>query len=170
MSDLAKAITEGDVAAVVSALKEGASPRESAWRKTVLPRQPTPLLLAVQSGSRPIVELLLDAGAPVDEDTTSWNSPLAVACHAGDTEMVELLLEKGADINYARAGHSTPLEEAAFCSRGDLVALLLERGARPASVLTLGPESLVRIQPSILRLLAAKAGTVPAAVRKLLDG
>jgi ankyrin repeat protein len=169
VADLMKAIAERDVEAVANALKEGASPRAPAWRKMLAPREPTPLLLAVQSGNRPIVELLLDAGALIEEDTRSWNSPLAVACHSGDIEMVELLLSRGADINYARAGHSTPLEEAAFYSRGDLVTLLLDRGARPDSVLALGPGSLVRIQPDILRQLAAKAETVPADVRKLLE-
>src|SRR5258707_278947 len=118
------AIARGDVRAVADALREGASAQTPAWRKLLTPREPTPLLKAVQLGSRAIVAMLIDAGARVDEDTRSWNSPLAVACHTGDVEMVELLLERGADINYARNGHSTPLEEAAFYSRGDLVALL----------------------------------------------
>jgi ankyrin repeat protein len=170
VADLMKAIAARDVESVANALKEGASPRARAWRKAIVPGEPTPLLLAVKLGDRPIVELLLDAGAPIEEDTRSWNSPLAVACHTGDIEMVKLLLSRGADINYARPGHSTPLEEAAFYTRGDLVALLLERGARPDSVLALGPGSLGRIQPAILRQLAAKADAVPADVRKLLEG
>ncbi len=56
-----------------------------------------PLSLAVQTGQKMIVKLLIDAGANINVDSTE-KSPLMYALH--DLEMTKLLVNSGADINF----------------------------------------------------------------------
>jgi ankyrin repeat protein len=88
----------------------------------------TPLLFAARSGDAATADLLLGAGAKLDEPAPTGASPLVIAAHSGNHDVAMLLLERGADPNAAGAGY-TPLHAAIL--RGDvaLVRALIERGA-----------------------------------------
>jgi ankyrin repeat protein len=89
----------------------------------------TPLLFAARSGDAVSADLLLAAGAKVDDPAPTGATPLVVALHSGNSDVAALLLERGADPNAAGAGY-TPLHAAVL--RGDLrlVEALVARGAK----------------------------------------
>jgi ankyrin repeat protein len=89
----------------------------------------TPLLFAARSGDAPTADLLLAAGAKLDEPAPSGASPLVIAAHSGNRDVALLLLERGAEPNAAGAGY-TALHAAVL--RGDLrvVEALVARGAK----------------------------------------
>lgn len=97
----------------------------------------TPLLFAAQQGDQQSAELLLAAGADVNDADASGASVLVVAAHSGHGPLAQMLLERSADPNAAGAGY-TPLHAAVL--RGDLalVRALLARGADPDTVLAAG--------------------------------
>lgn len=78
------------------------------------------LVEASSKGHGNIAELLLNAGAEVNELT------LEEACSNNDNHMVGLLLDRGADVN---AGGGQALQTASWYCKTDLVKLLLHRGA-----------------------------------------
>jgi ankyrin len=88
----------------------------------------TPLLFAVQQGVLESVELVLAAGADVNEVAPEGTSALVVAAHSGHAAVAKALLERGADPNAAAAGY-TALHAAILRSDADLVRALLARGA-----------------------------------------
>jgi ankyrin repeat protein len=89
----------------------------------------TPLLFAARSGDVASADLLLAAGAKVDDPAPTGATPLVVATHSGNSDVARLLLERGADPNATGAGY-TPLHAAVL--RGDLrvVEALVARKAR----------------------------------------
>jgi ankyrin repeat protein len=89
----------------------------------------TPLLFAARSDDAASADLLLAAGAKVDDPAPTGATPLVVALHSGHSKVAALLLERGADPNAAGAGY-TPLHAAVL--RGDvrLVEALVARGAK----------------------------------------
>lgn len=59
----------------------------------------TPLMRAIWGRSIPVVELLLEAGADVDDvDGMTGDAPLMAAARSGQPTMCQLLLEHGADL------------------------------------------------------------------------
>jgi ankyrin repeat protein len=96
----------------------------------------TALGLASFFGHGPAVEILLGAGARVNDASRNEMqvTPLHSAIAGGHTEIVELLLAAGADVNAVQADGYTPLHEAA--QNGDqaladrLMAAGADRGAR----------------------------------------
>lgn len=88
----------------------------------------TPLLLAVMSNSRALVELLLNAGADM-EVISSDATPLVQAIQHGFTDVVRLLLESGAQVNFAPRRGITPLMIAARQGNVEIMELLLTFGA-----------------------------------------
>ncbi len=97
----------------------------------------TPLLFAARGGDVESAELLLDAGADIDQPAPTGASPVVVATHSGQGAFAAFLLERGADANAAGAGYSA-LHAAIL--RGDrrLVEQLLEHGADPNARLERG--------------------------------
>ena len=90
----------------------------------------TPLLFAARQGSVECAELLVNAGADVNETAPEGVSVLVVAAHSGHRKLVAFLLEKGADINADKAGY-TALHAATLRGDLDMVKLLLAHGANP---------------------------------------
>lgn len=143
-----------DQAPIARALFEaGADPNASTPRSTLPERIPaarfnvefpqggmTPLLFAARNGSTETANVLIDAGATLDERTPEGFSPLVLAIHNLHFDTAKLLLEAGADPNggalYAvvNARNRVPLDGPQPQPTGttlplELLAMLLERGA-----------------------------------------
>ena len=97
----------------------------------------TPLLFAARHGAAASAELLLAAGAPVDDTAAIGTTPLVVAAQYGFNEVAAVLLEKGADPDAAGAGQAA-LHWAALRGDRELAETLLAHGANPDVRLTQG--------------------------------
>ncbi|MCY4638069.1 MAG: ankyrin repeat domain-containing protein [Acidobacteria bacterium] len=90
----------------------------------------TPLLFAARHGAAAAAELLLAAGAPVDDTAAIGTTPLVVAAQHGFHDVAAVLLERGADPDAAGAGQAA-LHWAALRGDRELVETLLAHGADP---------------------------------------
>lgn len=95
----------------------------------------TPLLLAVEVGSKELVALLLERGADINRPARLEivYTPLQKACEMGSYAMVEFLLQNGADVNSpgARQYGGTAIQLAAKSGSLKITELLIQRGAEP---------------------------------------
>ncbi|XP_052635479.1 B-cell lymphoma 3 protein [Harpia harpyja] len=90
----------------------------------------TPLHVAVSSGARESVLLLLEHGADVDAvDIKSGRSPLLHAVESNSLEMAELLIQRGASVNAQSYAGCTALHAAAGRGLLGVLRLLLRSGA-----------------------------------------
>jgi ankyrin repeat protein len=88
----------------------------------------SPLLFAARVGDLDSTELLVNAGANVN-DADAWGiSATTLAAHAGFADVVAFLLDKGADPNAAKSGF-TALHEAIMRRDEKIVSALLDHGA-----------------------------------------
>jgi uncharacterized protein len=90
------AVAAGDMAAVQSALANGASVDSRASD------QATPLIAAALANQTVIVEALLDKGANVMARNSGGFTPLHAAANAGSVPIAKLLLDKGAVLDDAK--------------------------------------------------------------------
>ena len=97
----------------------------------------TPLLFAARHGASTSAELLVAAGAPIDDTAAIGTTPLVVAAQHGFHEVAAVLLERGADPDAAGAGQAA-LHWAALRGDRELVETLLAHGANPDVRLTRG--------------------------------
>ena len=88
-------------------------------------------------GTQESAELLLAAGADVNDIDASGSSVLVVAAHSGHGALGRLLLDRGADPNAAGAGY-TALHAAVLRGDAELVRALLAKGADPNAPLKAG--------------------------------
>lgn len=96
------------------------------YRPKVSRRNPagdSALMLAVLKGETAVVDLLLDAGAPVNHD--GW-TPLMYAAFEGRLELVERLLARGADVQALAPNQSNSLMLAARNGHIEVVRRLLK--------------------------------------------
>lgn len=84
------------------------------------------LMMAVLKGETPVVQRLLEAGAPLNH--AGW-TPLMYAAFEGRADLVELLLARGAEVDARSPNQSTPLMLAARNGHMDAVRRLLAAGA-----------------------------------------
>ncbi|HWC95587.1 MAG TPA: ankyrin repeat domain-containing protein [Candidatus Sulfopaludibacter sp.] len=90
----------------------------------------TPLFMACTNGSASMIDLLLNAGSPLNATKSNGTTPLMTAAASGSAAAVKLLLDRGADINAKEDAHGqTALMFAAALDRAEVVKLLLQRGA-----------------------------------------
>ena len=90
----------------------------------------TALMFAARVGDLPSAQLLVGAGANVN-DADAWGvSATTLAAHSGFTELVEFLLSKGADASADVAGFSA-LHCAIMRRDEKMAAALLDHGANP---------------------------------------
>jgi ankyrin repeat protein len=97
----------------------------------------TALLFAAQQGDVESAQLLLAAGATLNDRDASGTTTLVTAAHSGHTALAKMLLDRGADPNAAGAGY-TALHAAVL--RGDLalVQALVAKGANIDATITAG--------------------------------
>ncbi len=69
----------------------------------------TALILATREGALESMKVLLDAGAPINQQSANGNTALIVAAMNGNAAAINYLLERGADVNLANAQAWTPL-------------------------------------------------------------
>jgi len=96
---------------------------------------------AVNSGSAPIVDLMIKAGALVNNSSRAcisggeyeYVSPLKLAAYKGYVEIARLLLAAGADVNLTfldgEKANLPPIYNAIFTGKISMVKLLMENGA-----------------------------------------
>ncbi|KAI2470719.1 ankyrin repeat-containing domain protein [Annulohypoxylon bovei var. microspora] len=97
--------------------------------------QQTPLLLAVQTRKKGMVEILVNQGADVNRPARRGikRTPLQQACESCSFDIVEFLLLKEANVNdpAAEMGGYTALQLAAISGSIKIAQLLLDNGADP---------------------------------------
>jgi ankyrin repeat protein len=93
----------------------------------------TALHLASYFGHKEIVQLLLEAGAPVLARSKNGmnNHPLHAAAAGKSRDIVAMLLSAGAEVNATQSGGWTALHAAAQDGDAEMVKLLLMNGADP---------------------------------------
>lgn len=122
---LVGAAGHGDSAAVAKFIKQGVDVN------AVDKNGNTALIMAARFGEIPIIKMLFNAGASIDEPRSpKGRTPLMVAlAYANGIEVTKLFVERGANVN-ARAGDgTTPLIIAAAGVKYNVVKYLLEKGA-----------------------------------------
>ncbi len=91
-----------------------------------------PVNVAVAQGKKPVIELLIQAGADLNildaYESKNWN-PLWLAIGGADYDLVEWLIECGSAINFSMPDGLLPIHYAAFLGNSRMVKLLLSRGA-----------------------------------------
>ncbi|KAI9834920.1 MAG: hypothetical protein M1819_002643 [Sarea resinae] len=153
LTALEQAVEANNEAFVWHLTEKGASP--SAKALEICSRRPNPLIVqvllnarakdrhfiergatqavksAVESGSIEIVQMLLNAGADVNDQWDDERTALQRAVQKNNNDMVQLLMEAGADVNAPGFGSfgRTALQEAAENGNMHLVRLFLQKGA-----------------------------------------
>jgi ankyrin repeat protein len=91
----------------------------------------TPLLLAAQSGSAPVIDLLLGAGADPDTASSLGVTPLMFASAAGSADAIKTLVARGANVNAQETTYGqTPLMFAAAGNHVRAIQTLVELGGK----------------------------------------
>jgi uncharacterized protein len=92
----------------------------------------TPLYMACENGSAPMIDLLLSNGANANEADTLGATPLMEASASGSADAVKALLDHGADVNTGESvRNQTALMFAADQGRADVIRVLIAHGADP---------------------------------------
>jgi ankyrin repeat protein len=129
---LSKALWTLNTDAVRSLLDAGASAKTRDSEGFV------PLVSAVIAGSQPnkeqvaldIAQLLIKAGADVNEEGPVGTTPLAAACsQTNSVRIVEFLIERGASVNVKGYNGTSPLYQAVRKGRPVMAEVLIEHGA-----------------------------------------
>ena len=125
MKPIAKAVLEGDEEKVRQALLRNENPNQTANNGTPL------LIVAVQSGSIPVVETLLKGGAIVDTVDRESYTALMRATEKNDVDIAEILLRRNASTRPQNRQGQTALMIASGRGYTEIVKLLLGKKADP---------------------------------------
>ncbi len=110
----------------------------------------TPLIVAVTSGQRDLVQLLLSAGADINARGPEERTALIYAIQAEHREMALFLLEQeGVDLEARESHGSTPLVEAVIYRQMQVAEALLENGANVNGLGPVGRTALHCIAPRL---------------------
>ncbi|MCI0416089.1 ankyrin repeat domain-containing protein [bacterium] len=91
----------------------------------------TPLMFAVASRKIPMVKLLVELGAPVDQvSSLSGQTALFSAIYSGSAEMVQALIDLKANVNFRTKDGDTPVKAAQKGDQFDIIDLLKAAGAK----------------------------------------
>ncbi|HEX8105335.1 MAG TPA: ankyrin repeat domain-containing protein [Solirubrobacteraceae bacterium] len=118
------AVEAGDVERVRSLLEQGASPQEDWWGFSLVDE-------ALMRRDEPMVRLLLEFGARLDDGEAGGRSRLHDAAVGNDAWEADLLIRLGHDPDGADRHGWTPLHYAATFGGADVAAVLLAAGADP---------------------------------------
>jgi ankyrin repeat protein len=92
----------------------------------------TPLFRAAEDADLPMIQLLLDAKAHIDQPAEyTGDTPLIYVAENGKADVVKFLLEKGADLTIKNKKGNTAMDLALANGKMDVAALLRRRGAPP---------------------------------------
>lgn len=127
---LTEAIQKKDIKTVQQLLEEGVGEYYKPFSYS-FHSVPAPLIVAVESESKELVDLLLRFGAYIDTTDSDRGdiSPLMMAVEKGNLEIATLLLERKANVNISARNSIYPLILAAYMGNPELVRLLLQYGA-----------------------------------------
>jgi ankyrin repeat protein len=90
-----------------------------------------PIHDAIMNGNIDEVQLQLDAGADVNEESSKGLTPLHYAASAGHNDIVELLIERGANVNATDSGKgATPLDYAHWGDHEEVIETLNAHNAQ----------------------------------------
>lgn len=100
-------------------LDKGADPLADTWSET-------PLAAALRLGNSDILNIMLEKGANVHQQITTWNTPIAmhIAAIDGNISILEVLLKYGADASVGMTNGRTPLQ-LAICNEKIAAACFL---------------------------------------------
>lgn len=130
-----KVIIDASIMCAANGISELAIDFKNIWKGSILEgvdqqEKFNLLTAAIHQKKFAVVELLVDAGAPIN-DTGLAMPPLFVAANINDIKIIEYLLSKGADINLAQSQEkATALHVAAFNKNYEIVSCLLLNNAR----------------------------------------
>ncbi len=123
------AVSFNETKAVELLLAHHADPNPRARSHTFASQVPdTPLENAAELGNRRVAEMLIEAGAKVNEHGPSGRT--ALHCANDQLDVIRLLIDKGADVNARDNEGTSALDAAVWYGSFDTVALLLAHGAR----------------------------------------
>lgn len=123
-----------NVAALYSAIDANDAARVTRALAHVSANEPlhtigTPLTLAAQRGYKAIVEILLNAGARIDDCDRSHRTAVNLATRFGHGDVVELLIARGADLSLRDWHRFSPLRTAIDLCNEELAIMLIRAGA-----------------------------------------
>ncbi len=119
---LSDAINMGNTERVKSLLEAGVDPQVLDTRRAANGRYP--LNWAALGGDVEIIELLLDAGADINQANLSGFTPLHHAIEGSSVEAARLLIQRGADLSMTNRARQTPLQLAQAMGRSAIVTLI----------------------------------------------
>lgn len=104
----------------------------------------SPLFYASYKGNPEMVQLLLNAGAKVNEKNRERGfTPLHASAYTGNAAIAALLIKADANVNAVDGFSSTPLHQAAEYGNTEMVELLLHKGAKVNTYDTNGSSPLI---------------------------
>eukprot|EP00937_MAST-01D_sp_MAST-1D-sp2_P002531 g2531.t1 len=124
--DVMVAVAQDEAAELAVLLRDGKSCGVNDFEPS---KRQTALILAARHGSGKSMQVIIDAGADLEQSMVMRATALYIATQQGYKGCMHLLLNAGANPNVSREGGISPLYIAAQKGREDCVELLLASGA-----------------------------------------
>lgn len=123
-NELVEGVKDGDIPAVEEALLSGLPATERSARGTPI------LILAIRTGKKKMVELLLERGARVNvADNRTRVTPIEEATRTNRPDLVKLLIKEGADVEKSGTDGETPVMIAAKLGHTAVLELFIAEDA-----------------------------------------